>query len=262
MPMDPRVERQLEKLTRTMLWMSQRLGPDIRLPTEEELFTMPMPPTQTFKPQMSEVAWDFSISSSTAESYSIYVFFVITSANVLVSLVVLANVAAASKLYATDTVNAADSTNATTIIADATTIIADAATTFDAKHTDAATTFHAVHTTDAAALHAANVTDATTEATGALDAFDAADCAYSACVTFAPDAFYATNTIYAADAFDAIDATYATGVSCAAVITDDISAANSTHAAAVLPANARSVAATLLSTNVTYSTTTVWREWR
>ncbi|KAM6581679.1 hypothetical protein CsatA_005453 [Cannabis sativa] len=53
MPMDPRVERQFEKLTRTMLWMSQRLGPDVRLPTEEELFGMPMPPTQTFQPQMS-----------------------------------------------------------------------------------------------------------------------------------------------------------------------------------------------------------------
>ncbi|XP_060973580.1 altered inheritance of mitochondria protein 3-like [Cannabis sativa] len=53
MPMDPRVERQLEKLTRTMLWMSQRLGPNVRLPTEEELFGMPMPLTQTFQPQMS-----------------------------------------------------------------------------------------------------------------------------------------------------------------------------------------------------------------
>ncbi|XP_060958614.1 uncharacterized protein LOC115705102 isoform X2 [Cannabis sativa] len=43
MPMDPRVEQKFEKLTRLMLWMSQRLGPDVRLPTDEELFGMAMP---------------------------------------------------------------------------------------------------------------------------------------------------------------------------------------------------------------------------
>uniref|UniRef100_A0A803NVJ7 Uncharacterized protein n=1 Tax=Cannabis sativa TaxID=3483 RepID=A0A803NVJ7_CANSA len=255
MPVDPRVEQKFEKLTRLMLWMSQRLGPDVRLPTDEELFGMAMPQmsgggsasssqpgtsqyhqAQQLPPFIDEHAANTAntTDAKTSTTNAADITTATTSTTNATKAIDAADITNAATFHATDDIDAEDSTNAASFHA---TYVIDAANTRDAptfhEDTTYATIFHATHTTCSA---------------------DAADDTYASNVTFAVDAFNAADTAYA---FDAIDTAYGTNVSDATIVID---AANVSHTTTKLSTNTRSITVALLSPNAEYSRTTVWRE--
>ncbi|KAF4399679.1 hypothetical protein G4B88_022762, partial [Cannabis sativa] len=78
MPMDPRVERELARLRRKIQHMSQKLAPEDRLPSDDEIVDMgathPIGPSQTHM-SVDGSTYGYSISAVTTNSSSLHVSF-------------------------------------------------------------------------------------------------------------------------------------------------------------------------------------------